>query len=56
MLWHRLLALIKCHSHDHNAADALNGLDPKKLSYKRNGTGQVLVENAAARVVTELLA
>ncbi|MDZ4289643.1 MAG: DUF1501 domain-containing protein [Prosthecobacter sp.] len=34
----------------------LFGLDPKKLSYKRNGTEQVLVENPAARVVTELLA
>ncbi len=34
----------------------LFGLDPKKLSYKRNGTDQVLVENAEARVVTELLA
>jgi hypothetical protein len=34
----------------------LFGLDPKKLSYKRNGTEQVLVENPAARVVTDLLA
>ncbi|MEZ0385822.1 MAG: DUF1501 domain-containing protein [Verrucomicrobium sp.] len=34
----------------------LFGLDPKKLSYKRNGTEQVLVENPQARVVTELLA
>ncbi|WP_038162898.1 DUF1501 domain-containing protein [Verrucomicrobium sp. BvORR106] len=34
----------------------LFGLDPKKLTYKRNGTDQVLVENAEARVVTELLA
>ncbi|MBK8092853.1 MAG: DUF1501 domain-containing protein [Verrucomicrobiaceae bacterium] len=34
----------------------LFGLDPKKLTYKRNGTNQVLVENPQARVVTELLA
>lgn len=34
----------------------LFGLDPKKLSYRRNGTEQVLVENPKARVVTELLA
>lgn len=34
----------------------LFGLDAKKLSYKRNGTEQVLVENPQARVVTELLA
>ncbi|MBL9116900.1 MAG: DUF1501 domain-containing protein [Verrucomicrobiaceae bacterium] len=34
----------------------LFGLDPKKLSFKRNGTEQVLVENPEARVVTELLA
>jgi hypothetical protein len=34
----------------------LFGLDAKKLSYKRNGTEQVLVDNPQARVVTELLA
>jgi len=34
----------------------LFGLDAKKLSYKRNGTEQVLVENPKARVVKELLA
>ena len=34
----------------------LFGLDQKKLSFKRNGTEQVLVDNPAARVVTELLA
>jgi hypothetical protein len=34
----------------------LFGLDAKKLSYKRNGTEQVLVENPKARIVTELLA
>lgn len=33
----------------------LFGLDAKKLSYKRNGTDQVLVENPQARIVTELL-
>jgi hypothetical protein len=33
----------------------LFGLDPKKLSYKRNGTDQILVENPQARVITELL-
>ena len=34
----------------------LFGLDAKKLSYKRNGVEQVLVEKPEARVVTELLA
>jgi hypothetical protein len=34
----------------------LFGLDPHKLSYKRNGTEQVLVENPQARVVSEILA
>ena len=34
----------------------LFGLDHTKLTYKRNGTDQVLVENPQARVVTELLA
>jgi hypothetical protein len=33
----------------------LFGLDAKKLSYKRNGVDQVLVENPAARVVSEIL-
>ncbi|MBX7211892.1 MAG: DUF1501 domain-containing protein [Verrucomicrobiaceae bacterium] len=34
----------------------LFGLDPKKLSYKRNGIDQMLVDKPEARVVTELLA
>ena len=34
----------------------LFGLETKKLSFKRNGTEQVLVDNPKARVVTELLA
>ncbi len=34
----------------------LFGLDAERLSYKRNGTDQRLVENPEARVVTELLA
>jgi hypothetical protein len=34
----------------------LFGLDTKKLSYKRNGTEQVLVDNPQARVVSEILA
>ena len=34
----------------------LFGLDPAKLSFKRNGTDHTLVENPAARVVAELLA
>ena len=33
----------------------LFGLDPKQLTFKRNGTNLGLVENPAARVVTELL-
>jgi hypothetical protein len=31
-------------------------LETKKLSFKRNGTEQVLVDNPKARVITELLA
>ena len=34
----------------------LFGLDPKELSFVRNGLPQHLVENPEARVVTELLA
>ena len=34
----------------------LFGLDAERLSYKRNGTDQRLVENPEARVVSELLA
>ncbi|WP_397385348.1 DUF1501 domain-containing protein, partial [Prosthecobacter sp.] len=34
----------------------LFGLDAKQLSYRRNGTEQVLVENPQARVVSEILA
>ena len=34
----------------------LFGLDPKELTFKRNGTNLGLVENPAAHVVTELLA
>lgn len=34
----------------------LFGLDSRKLSFKRNGTDQMLVENPEARVVHELLA
>jgi len=34
----------------------LFGLDPKQLTFKRNGTEQRLVENPEARVVSEILA
>jgi len=34
----------------------LFGLDSKHLAFKRNGTNQTLVENPAAKVVTQLLA
>ena len=34
----------------------LFGLDPKQLTFKRNGTNLGLVENPAAKVVTQLLA
>ncbi|MCB1227950.1 MAG: DUF1501 domain-containing protein, partial [Verrucomicrobiales bacterium] len=45
------------HHYDYHATLLhLFGLDPAKLSYKRNGTAQRLVENPEARVVTELLA
>jgi hypothetical protein len=34
----------------------LFGLDPKELSYRRNGTPQSLIQNEQAKVVSELLA
>jgi len=34
----------------------LFGLDPKELTYKRNGTPQSLIQNAEAKIVSELLA
>ena len=34
----------------------LFGLDQKKLSFKRNGTDQTLVQDPAARIVHDILA
>ncbi len=53
---HKAVVDVVNHFDYHATLLHLFGLDPKKLTYKRNGTEQVLVENPAARVVTEILA
>lgn len=53
---HKAVEKVVNHYDYHATLLHLFGLDPKKLSYKRNGVDQVLVENPQARVVTELLA
>lgn len=40
----------------HSTLLHLFGLDQKKLSFKRNGTDQTLVQNPEARIVSEILA
>jgi hypothetical protein len=53
---HRAVEGVVNHFDYHATLLHLFGLDPKKLTFKRNGTDQVLVENPDARVVHELLA
>lgn len=53
---HRAVSDIVNHYDFHATLFHLFGLDPKKLTYKRNGTEQLLVENAEARVVSALFA
>lgn len=53
---HRAVDGVINHFDYHATLLHLFGLDPKKLSFKRNGTDQFLVENPEARVAHELLA
>jgi len=53
---HQAVENVVNHYDYHATLLQLFGLDPKKLTYKRNGVAQALVENEQARVVTELLA
>jgi hypothetical protein len=53
---HQAVENVVNHYDYHATLLRLFGLDPKKLTYKRNGVAQTLVENEQARVVTELLA
>jgi hypothetical protein len=53
---HRAVENIVNHYDYHATLFQLFGLDPKKLTFKRNGMDQFLIENPEARVVTELLA
>jgi hypothetical protein len=53
---HHAVDQVVNHYDFHSTILHLFGLDPKRLTFKRNGTDQRLVENSAARVVTELLA
>ena len=53
---HQAVENIVNHYDFHATLFELFGLDPKKLTYKRNGTEQVLIENPEARVVHELFA
>lgn len=53
---HQAVENVVNHYDYHATLFHLFGLDPKKLTFKRNGTDQVLIENPEARVVHELLA
>lgn len=53
---HKAVENIVNHYDFHSTLFHLLGLDPRRLTYKRNGVEQMLVENPDARVVTELLA
>jgi hypothetical protein len=53
---HKAVTGVVNHYDYHATLLHLFGLDPKMLTFKRNGTLQSLVENPAARVVPELLA
>ncbi len=52
---HKAVDNIVNHYDWHATLFELFGLNPQKLTYKRNGTDQVLIENPEARVVRELL-
>lgn len=53
---HKAVKDIVNHYDYHATLLHLFGLDPKKLSYKRNGVDQTLITEPAAKVVTDLLA
>ena len=52
---HKAIENIVHHYDYHATLLHLFGLDAKKLTYKRNGADQLLVENPEARIVTEIL-
>jgi len=53
---HKAVENVVNHFDYHATLLHLFGLDPKKLSFKRNGTDQTLVQDPTARVVSEILA
>lgn len=53
---HKAIENVVNHFDYHATLLHLFGLEPEKLTFKRNGVDQTLVQNAEARVVTELLA
>jgi hypothetical protein len=53
---HKAVENVVNHYDYHATLLHLFGLDPKKLSFKRNGTDQTLVQDPTARVVSEILA
>lgn len=53
---HKAVENVVNHYDYHATLLHLFGLDTKKLSFKRNGTEQTLVQNSEARVVTDILA
>jgi hypothetical protein len=53
---HRSIEGVVNHYDYHATLLHLFGLDPKALSFKRNGAEETLVQNPEARIVTELLA
>ena len=52
---HRAVHDVVNHCDYHATLLHLFGLDPKRLTFKRNGTDQSLLMNSNARVVAELL-
>jgi hypothetical protein len=53
---HKAVTDVVTHSDYHATLLHLFGLDPERLTYKRNGTQQSLIDGQKARVVTEILA
>lgn len=53
---HKAVEDVVNHYDYHETLLHLFGLNPKELSYKRNGVDQMLVQNPEARIVTDLLA
>ena len=53
---HKAVENVVNHYDYHATLLHLFGLEPDKLTFKRNGVDQKLIENSEARVVTDLLA